>query len=93
MLENLINEDVDVNDIEVEDGKMVVYVASSDLHKAQEAIEKMLPNVEFDVCAIKMLPHEYVKIENPEDRELWDRLLTLLDDCDDVQEVFHNVED
>ena len=93
MLETLINADVDVNDIEVEEGKMVVYVAASDLHKAQEAIENMLPNVEFAVCAIKMLPHEYCKIENPEDRELWERLLTLLDDCDDVQEVFHNVED
>lgn len=93
MLETLIGADVNVNDIEVEDGQMVVYVEASDLHKAQEAIEEMLPNIEFDVCAIKMLPHEYVKIENPEDKELWNRLLTLLDDCEDVQEVFHNVEE
>lgn len=93
MLDNLINADVNVNDIEVEDDAMTVYVEASDLHKAQEAIEAMIPGVEFSVCAIKMLPHEYVKIENPEEKELWNRLLTLLDDCEDVQEVFHNVED
>ena len=93
MLETLIEADVNVSDIEVEEGIMTVYTEPSDLHKAQEAIETLLPGIEFSVCAIKMLPQEYVKLENPEDKELWDRLLRLLDDVDDVQEVFHNVEE
>ena len=90
MLENLINEDVDVNDIEVEDGKMVVYVASSDLHKAQEAIEKMLPNVEFDLDEITMLPKEKVTLTG-EDKETFERMLNMLDEVEDVQHVYHNV--
>lgn len=93
MLDELIMADVNVTEIECEDGGMTVYTEPGDLHKAQEAIEGLLPEVEFSVCAIKMLPREYVKIDNPEDRELWDRLLRLLDEVDDVQEVFHNVED
>lgn len=93
MLEELINADVNVSDLEVEDGEMTVYVEPSDLHKAQEAIESLIPECEFSVCAIKMLPQEYVKLDNPEDKELWDRLLRLLDEVDDVQEVFHNVQD
>lgn len=93
MLDELIMADVNVNDVEVEEGIMTVYTEPSDLHKAQEAIETLIPNVEFSVCAIKMLPQEYVKLENPEDKELWDRLLRLLDEVDDVQEVFHNVEE
>ena len=93
MLDTLINADVDVNDLEVEDGEMTVYVAPTDLHKAQDAIEKLIPDCEFSVCAIKMLPQEYTKIEDPHDKEMWNRLLTLLDEVDDVQEVYHNVED
>ena len=93
MLDTLINADVDVNDLEVEDGEMTVYVAPTDLHKAQDAIETLIPDCEFEVCAIKMLPQEYVKIEDPHDKEMWNRLLTLLDEVDDVQEVYHNVED
>lgn len=93
MLDELIMADVNVSDVEVEEGIMSVYTEPSDLHKAQEAIEALIPNVEFSVCAIKMLPQEYVKLENPEDKELWDRLLRLLDEVDDVQEVFHNVEE
>ncbi len=91
MLEELINNDVNVSDIEVEDGVMTVYTDPADLHKAQEVIEKMIPDIEFSVCAIKMLPHEYVKLEKAEDKEMWERLLRLLDDVEDVQEVFHNV--
>ena len=92
MLDALVTDDVDVSDIEVEDGSMTVYVAPNDLHKAQDSIEKLIPNVEFSVCAIKMLPQEYTKLDNPTDKELWERLLRLLDEVDDVQEVYHNVE-
>lgn len=93
MLDALITADVNVNDIEVEDGIMTVYTDPADLHKAQEAIEALIPECKFEVCAIKMLPQEYVKLTDPNDRELWSRLLHLLDEVDDVQEVFHNVED
>ena len=92
MLDTLVNSEVDVTDLEVEDGEMTVYVAPGDLHKDQEAIDALIPNCEYSVCAIKMLPQEYVKLTDEHDIELWNRLLTLLDEVDDVQEVYHNVE-
>ncbi|MBQ2509964.1 MAG: YebC/PmpR family DNA-binding transcriptional regulator [Erysipelotrichaceae bacterium] len=91
MLEALIEADVDVNDLEVEDGEMTVYVAPADLHKAQEAIDVLIPDCEYSVCAIKMLPQEYVTLTDEHDKEMWQRLLDNLDDVDDVQEVYHNV--
>lgn len=93
MLDHLIEHDVNVNDIEVDDGDMTVYTDPADLHKAQEAIEELIPGCEFAICAIKMLPQEYTKLDDPHDQEMWNRLLTLLDEVDDVQEVFHNVEE
>jgi len=92
MLDTLITADVDVSDIEVEEGEMTVYVNPGDLHKAQEAIDTLIPECEYSVCAIKMLPQEYVKLTDQHDIELWERLLRLLDEVDDVNEVFHNVE-
>ena len=92
MLDALIGGDVDVNDIEVEDGEMTVYVAPGDLHKAQDVIDGLIPDCNYSMCAIKMIPQEYCKIEDPHDKELWQRLLDNLDEVEDVQEVFHNVE-
>ena len=92
MLDALIGGDVDVNDIEVEDGQMTVYVAPGDLHKAQEVIDNLIPDCNYSICAIKMLPQEYVTLEDEHDKELWQRLLDNLDEVDDVQEVYHNVE-
>ena len=93
ILETLIEADVDVNDLEVEDGIMTVYTAPSDLHKAQEAIDALIPDCEYSVCAIKMLPQEYVTLTDEHDKEMWNRLLNLLDEVEDVQEIFHNVEE
>ena len=72
--------------------EMTVYVAPSDLHKAQEAIDALIPDCEYSVCAIKMLPQEYVKLTDEHDKEMWQRLLDNLDEVEDVQEVYHNVE-
>jgi len=91
MLDTLINADVDVNDIEVEEGVMTVYTAPADLHKAQEAIDTLIPDCQYEECAIKMLPQEYITLTDQHDVELWERLLRLLDEVDDVQEVYHNV--
>lgn len=92
MLECLLENDVDVQKIEVEDGHMSVTVAPTDLNKAKKAIEALLgDDVKFDVFELTMEPNEYVTLEGQE-KEEFERLLTLLDDVDDVQNVYHNVE-
>lgn len=93
MLDNLIMAEVEVTDLEVEDGLMTVYTAPNDFFKAQTAITEMLGDIEFDVCELTMLPDEYVTVDNPDDRVLWDRLLMLLNEVDDVQKIYHNVKD
>ena len=93
MLDILVEADVDAKDIVVEDGTMTIYTEPTDLHKAQDAIEAALGEQEFSTCAIQMLPQETVKLETPEEKELWNRLLNLLNDVDDVNQIFHNVEE
>ena len=91
MLDTLIMAGVDVKEIEVEGEAMNIMVEPSDLYKAKDAIEALIPDVKFHVLELAMIPNEYCTLEG-EDKMLFERLLTLLDDVDDVQNVWHNVE-
>ncbi len=92
MLDALIENDCDVQELEVEEGTMSVYVNPADLYKAKAAVESILPEVTFDVLESTMLPHDYVTLEG-EDVEMWTRLSGMLDEIDDVQNVYHNIKD
>ena len=90
MMDALIMAEVELKDIEVEDGTMTITVEPTDLNKAKTAIEELIPDVTFDVMEDTMLANEYVELQG-EDLKLFQRLVTLLDDVDDVQQVYHNV--
>ncbi len=92
MLDCLVEHDVDVQDIEVEEGSMTVYVAPTSLYAAKTAIESLIPDVQFDVLENTMIPQERVKVEG-EDKDMFDRLMNMLDLIEDVQNVYHNVEE
>ena len=91
VMEALIEADVDYVDMEVEDGHTLIYGNPTDLYKIKEAIQSKLPNVDFDVDDISMLPKERITLAG-EDLEEFNRLLTLLDEVDDVETVYHNAE-
>jgi len=90
-LDILMMADVDVKDIEEEDGSVTVYVDPKDLYNAKDALEASKGEMKFDVLEISMLPNDYVTLDG-DDKMLFERLLRLLDDVDDVQHVYHNVE-
>ena len=91
MLEAMMEAEVDVQDISVEDGEMTVKTTFQDFGKAQDAIEKVIPEVEFDVCEATLLPTEFVTLDTQEDKEAFDKLLSMLNDCDDVNKIYTNV--
>lgn len=90
MMEALMERDIDLRDTEVEEGFMTVTVDPTQLDEAKEAIDELIPDVKYEVLERRMVPNESVELEG-EDLELFKRLLTLLDDVDDVQNVYHNV--
>ena len=91
LLEMLLNADVNVADVQIDDGFATVYTDPGDLHSAQEVIEQNIPDVKFETCSLKMIPNETTTLTSDEDKELWNRLLNLLDEVEDVQEIYHNV--
>ena len=90
-MDALIENDVDVDDIELEDDNVVIYGKPQDLYAIIEYINAKIPNIEFDMDEITYIPKEKVTL-NGEDLELFNRAITLLDDVEDVQNVYHNVE-
>ena len=90
IMEAMLEGDIDLRDVEVEDGYMTITVDPTQLDEAKEAVDKLIPDVKYEVLERKMVPNEEVELEG-EDLELFQRLLTLLDDVDDVQNVYHNV--
>lgn len=88
-LNTLIENDIDIMDIE-EDDSIIIYGDPADLFKIKEAITKVLPNVEFDMDEITILPKEKVELSK-EDLEIFKKVLSMLDDVEDVSHVYHNV--
>lgn len=90
-LDALIMGEVDAKDITtLEDGRIKVTGEPTDLNKIKTAIEAAKSDVEFDVDDITTTPQEYVELEG-DDMMLFERLMGLLNDCDDVDQIFHNV--
>lgn len=91
VMEALINADVDVNDIEVEDDMIVVYTDVANLNNAKKALEDAFPGITFEIDEIAYYAKDTVQLTD-EEKEKFTRLLDMLDDLDDVSNVYHNVE-
>ena len=91
VMDALIAADIDVEDIEVEGDEIIIYGNPSDLYAIKEAITKAKPGIEFALDEIAMLPKDKVVLQG-DDLADFNKLLTLLDDIEDVQHVYHNVE-
>jgi YebC/PmpR family DNA-binding regulatory protein len=91
MLDALIENDVDVIDLELDGQTMNLTVNPNDLYKAKAAVESLIPEVEFSALETTMSPHEMVSLSG-EDMDLFQRFMNMIDELDDVQEVYHNVE-
>ena len=72
-----------------EDEVYVVTTTPEDFGTVREKLEEQ--GVEFLEAAVKMIPDTYTAI-NEEDAKKFQKMLDLLDDDDDVQEVYHNAE-
>lgn len=85
----LVLADVNVDDVEQEYDLVVVKVEKGDLMKAKEVLNQMGIN-DFQECEITFIPNEYIELSGEEARKFQD-LMDLLDDNEDVQNVYHNV--
>ena len=89
VLEALLTAEVDVTDVEFEEGVVTVFAPASEFYKAKSSLNAAFPDVAIEVEEIAFIPTARVDI-SAEDRPMFDKFLNMLNECDDVQEVYHN---
>ena len=90
-LEALVGGDVNFEEIENKDGKLTVFAPPAEFYKAKTALSEAFPGLEFDVQEIAFLPQS-TKALTGDDAAAFEKFLGMLNDCDDVQEIYHNAE-
>ena len=90
ILEVLLNAGIEVVDIEKEDGYVTISLNPSDMNSAKDEIEKLVPNADYEVDEVGMYAKDKIILEG-EDKEIFDRLYNILDDIEDVSQIYTNV--
>ena len=91
VLEALMLADVDVADIETEDDLVTIFAPNTDFGKAKQALADTFGELTFEVDEIQFLPQNMTEVTG-QDTETLDKFLDMLNDLDDVQNVYHNVD-
>ncbi|WP_439134945.1 YebC/PmpR family DNA-binding transcriptional regulator [Pseudomaricurvus sp.] len=91
VLEALMEDDVDVSDIECEDGMITIFTPNTEFFKAKQALNNAFGDIDFEVAEIQFVPQTTTPVEG-DDIEMFEKFLDMLNDVDDVQNVYHNAE-
>jgi len=91
VLELLMEADIDVTDVESEEGMITVLAPNTEYFKIKTALTEAFPGIEFEVDDISYEPQTLCSVTG-DDAVTFDKFLDALNDCDDVQKVYHNAE-
>jgi YebC/PmpR family DNA-binding regulatory protein len=91
VLEALLAADIDVTDLENEDGKITVFTPPNAHAKAKQTLVDAFGEIDFEVDEIQFLPKSVTKVGG-DDVVLLEKFLDMLNDLDDVQNVYHDAE-
>ncbi|MCB1803251.1 MAG: YebC/PmpR family DNA-binding transcriptional regulator, partial [Gammaproteobacteria bacterium] len=87
----LLEADVDVTDIETEDGRITLFVPHTEHYNAKQNLLEAFGELDFQVDEIQYLGQTAVQLSG-EDVDTLNRLYDMLDDLDDVQNIYHNAQ-
>lgn len=90
VLEILLMADCNVESVEEEDGWITVYAVPEAYNEIRTALTDADPEIKFEDDQITWIPNEYVELD-AEALPKFQRFLDLLEENEDVQDVYHNV--
>ncbi len=89
VLEAMLTAEVDVNDVECEQGKVTLFAPASEYFKAKQTLLEALPGIELEVDEITFLPQSRMEI-SADDLPMFEKFMNMLNECEDVQDIYHN---
>jgi transcriptional/translational regulatory protein YebC/TACO1 len=91
VLDALLMADVDVIDLENEDGMLTVFAPHTESFKAKQALSEAFGEIDYEVDEIQFIAQNTAPVTG-DDVEMFERFMFMLNDLDDVQDIYHNVE-
>ena len=86
----MVAAEVVVEEIERKENTITVFVPPAEFFKAKNALHEAFPKLEFEVQEIVFIPQE-TKTLSAEDQATFEKFLGMVNESDDVQEIYHNV--
>jgi len=86
----LLNAGIEIVDIENEDGIITISLNPGDANKAKDELDKIIPNIDYEIDEVGMYAKELIDLDG-EDKEIFNRLYKMLDEIEDVSEIWTNV--
>ena len=83
--------DFDIADLFEEDGFITIYAASNDYQAVRDALVAAKPDLTFVEDQVTYVPQTTVTLTDQKEIDQFNRLRAMLDDVDDVQDLFHNI--
>ncbi len=90
-LEALMMADVDVTDIECEGGNLTVFSPHTEYAKTRNALIEAFGEIDFEVDEIQFLPQNMTPVTG-DDVAMFEKFMDMLNELDDVQNIYHNAE-
>ncbi len=91
VFERVLDAGIEIVDLESNDGEIIITCNPSDIHAIKDTLESFIENIDYEVDEVGMYPKEKVTLEG-EDKEQFLRLYNLLDEIEDVTDIYHNIE-
>ena len=86
----LLESGIEPIDFEVEDGEVVISLKPADHNKAKDVIESVIPSATYEIDEEGMYAKDKITLDG-EDLETFQKLYKMLDEIDDVTDIYHNV--
>lgn len=86
-----VENDLDLIDVEFENNEATIYTDVSNYSKVKTALHNFKSDIEIIVDEITWIPFNYQKLDE-EDQQIFDKLISMLEDLDDVQAIAHNLD-
>ena len=90
VLDLLLNAGIEVIDIESEDGYITISLNPSDMNTAKDELERDIANIDYEIDEVGMYAKDKITLEG-EEKEIFDRLYNMLEDIEDVSQIYTNV--
>lgn len=91
VFDTLLNAGIEIKDIENEDGEIILSLNPGDINKVKDELEKIIPGIEYDLDEVGYYAKEKITLDG-EEKEIFAKLYKMLDDIEDVSEIYTNVD-